>query len=100
VALHSSVLADGFNPFNLAHPSFGPFTSLLGPKVGTLLGVVWAGAFCVVAFYLIEGVARMGKAKRVGAYEAYEEAKSGLGWPTVAVIILSILPFLFGALAK
>lgn len=98
-AVTDVVLADGYNPFNITKPTFGPFTELLGPKVGTLLGVVWAGAFCVAAFYLIEGVTRMGKARRVGSYEAYEEAKSGVGWPIVSIIVLSILPFLFGALA-
>ncbi len=95
-----TVRADGFNPFDLARPTFGPFTELLGPKVGLLLGVVWAGGFCVVAFYLVEGIVRMGKAKRAGYSDAYEEAKSGLGWPVVATIGLSILPLIFSALAK
>ncbi len=95
-----AVLAEGFNPFDLAHPTFGPFTELLGPKVGLFLGVVWAGGFCVVAFYLVEGIVRMAKAKRAGYADAYDEAKSGLGWPVVSTMGLSILPLIFSALAK
>lgn len=93
------VLAAGFNPFDGVAPSFGPFSSVLGPKTALLLGIAWAVGFAFAAYHLIEGIARMASASRQGYSDNLSEAKRSLVMPIVAIIGLASAPIIYGVLA-
>lgn len=98
--LRNLIIAAAFDPFQNVSPSWGPFDQVMGSKVGMLIGLAWAISFCVLAFFLMEGIVRAGKARRSGYADAYEEARSALAWPAVGVIALAVLPIVYGVLAS
>lgn len=100
--VQAAVRAESFDPFDFVKggPGFGPFKDVLGPKLGVVLGLAWALGFAVCAFFLIEGLTKMGRARKVHSADAYDDAKSALGWPAGSIVMLSVLPLLFAQLAK
>lgn len=87
------------NPFDWATPSLGPFAPILQSKIGMLLGVAWALAFCYCAYWMIVSVAKLARARQAGLADNLDEARNGVMWSGAATIGLVIIPLVYGVLA-
>jgi hypothetical protein len=96
----SFIVLAGFNPFNGVTPSFGPFQGLLQSKVGIFLALAWAIGFVYVAYFLLESIARMARARKGGYGSDLDETKRDIGLAAAAAVGLSALPVIYMALVS
>lgn len=96
----ATVPADGYNPFSGISPSFGPFNGVLSSKIGIMLSLAWAIAFCWAAYQLIESGGRLASAKKSKNPVALQEAQGDIVMPVAGTIFLAILPLIYAILIK
>lgn len=87
-----------YNPFRGIQPNLGPFNDVLNSPIQTLLALVWAVAFAVVAFHLVAGIVAVAKARRSHRPDESEEQAGRLVWPAVALVGLAIVPTVYAIL--
>ncbi|MGD7708118.1 hypothetical protein [Microlunatus sp. Y2014] len=84
-----------YNPFEGVKPSFGPFTSLLTNWVGIILALVWAAMLAYAAFHMIMGIRRVITSYKSHRPDELDDAKNGLVFPIVGVILLVMVPTIY-----
>lgn len=88
------------NPFGQTSPNVGFWGDVASNKAYAALGGIWGAAFIVCAIWLIIGIVKFGKAKRVNHNpDALSDATKSIYTPLIAIACLGGIATIFGAAA-
>ncbi|NHA02094.1 hypothetical protein G5V59_27320 [Nocardioides sp. W3-2-3] len=87
--------AEKYNPFQGVSPNFGPFTDLLQSRVGKILGLIWALAFCYLGAQLIINITKFAKAKKGKYGSDLDDVRTDLIWNGGAIVGVAMVPAIY-----
>lgn len=86
-----------YNPLTDVLPGLGPLQEVLGPKIGIVLGLVWALVVIGIVIYAFRGAFVLAKAAAERRPGGATHAALDLGLPLAALLVCAIMPMLVSA---